>query len=64
MNGSFVEFIIEYFNQLMTTHRTQFVTAQGAIAPMRLRTIFDLRAEWLLVVVGVIIGGLFGYMAY
>jgi hypothetical protein len=63
MNGAFVEVIIEYFNQLFSARRTQFATTQGGIAPMRLRTIFDLRAEWILVIVGVIVGGLFGYLA-
>ena len=63
MNSSFVEIIIEYFNQLFRMQQTQLATPQGKVYPMRISTIFDLRAEWILVIIGVIVGGLFSFLA-
>ena len=64
MNASFVEIIIEYFNHLFRIRQTQFASTQGGVTPMRLRTIFDLRQEWILVILGVIVGGLLGFLAF
>jgi hypothetical protein len=63
MNSSFVEIIIEYFNQLFQMQQRQLATPQGKVYPMRISTIFDLRAEWILVIIGVIVGGLLGFLA-
>ncbi len=63
MNSTFIEIIIEYFNQLFKIKRMQLTSPQGKIYPMRLLTIYDLRQEWILVIIGVIVGGLFGFLA-
>lgn len=64
MNLSFVEIIVEYCNRLLGIRQTQLTTTQGSVAPMRMWTIFDLRQEWILVIVGVIVGGVLAFLAY